>query len=79
MAQYGIVLLVFGAPKRPVYVNFRCKNKIISRQNYVNLRGQFLQKFLEAHRLPEFSIVAVLFVLVVVEIIMAHIIMGVGE
>ena len=35
----------------------------------------FLQKLLEAHRLPEFRFVAVLFVLVVVQIIMG---VGVG-
>ena len=39
-------------------------------QSYINLRGRFLpQKFLEAHRLPEFNFIAVFFVLVVVETI----------
>ena len=43
---------------------------IISRHNQADLRAQFLfQKFLEAHRLPEFGFVAVSFMLVVVEII----------
>ena len=48
--------------------------KITSRHNQVDLRAQFLfQKFLEAHRLPEFGFVAVSFMLVV-----GGIIMGVG-
>ena len=50
--------------------------KIISRHNQADLRAQFLfQKFLEAHRLPEFNCIAVLFVLVVVETIIG---VGVG-
>ena len=65
-------MLAFGAPKRPIYVNFKGQVKIISRHNLVDLR---VQKFLEAHRLPEFGFVAVSFVLVVVEIIMG---VGVG-